>query len=63
MLSFLKASWFSLRFAIDAELDLKSTLSRMGLGDIFSQTKADFSRITSECLKTPVSSQLQCTFF
>ncbi|XP_012677606.1 plasminogen activator inhibitor 1 [Clupea harengus] len=36
------------RFAIDAELDLKSTLSRMGLGDIFSQTKADFSRITTE---------------
>ncbi|KAL2079681.1 hypothetical protein ACEWY4_025425 [Coilia grayii] len=36
------------RFSIDTELDLKSTLSRLGLGDIFSQTKADFSRITTD---------------
>lgn len=36
---------------MDAEIDLKSTLSKMGLGDIFSQTKADFSRITSEYWK------------
>ncbi|XP_062850236.1 plasminogen activator inhibitor 1 [Trichomycterus rosablanca] len=36
------------RFSIDSELDMKSTLSKLGLGDIFSQTKADFSRITTE---------------
>ncbi|TRY58264.1 hypothetical protein DNTS_031033, partial [Danionella cerebrum] len=36
------------RFSMDTEIDLKSTLSKMGLGDIFSQSKADFSRITSE---------------
>ncbi|KAI4900177.1 hypothetical protein NFI96_023908 [Prochilodus magdalenae] len=36
------------RFSIDTEVDLKSTLNRLGLGDIFSQTKADFSRITTE---------------
>lgn len=39
------------RFSMDAEIDLKSTLSKMGLGDIFSQSKADFSRITSEYWK------------
>lgn len=33
---------------MDTEIDLKSTLTKMGLGDIFSQRKADFSRITSE---------------
>lgn len=36
------------RFSMDTEIDLKSTLSKMGLGDIFSQSKADFSRITTE---------------
>uniref|UniRef100_A0A3B1JBX4 Plasminogen activator inhibitor 1 n=1 Tax=Astyanax mexicanus TaxID=7994 RepID=A0A3B1JBX4_ASTMX len=36
------------RFSIDTEVDLKSTLSKLGLGDIFSQSKADFSRITTE---------------
>lgn len=36
------------RFSMDTEMDLKSTLIKMGLGDIFSQSKADFSRITSE---------------
>ncbi|XP_060730447.1 plasminogen activator inhibitor 1 [Tachysurus vachellii] len=35
------------RFTLDAEVDLKSALSRLGLGEIFSKT-ADFSRITSE---------------
>lgn len=39
------------RFSMDTEIDLKSTLSKMGLGDIFSQSKADFSRITSEYWK------------
>lgn len=33
------------RFTLDAEVDLKSALSRLGLGEIFSKT-ADFSRIT-----------------
>lgn len=36
---------------MDTETDLKSTLSKMGLGDLFSQNKADFSRITSEYWK------------
>ncbi|XP_030635373.1 plasminogen activator inhibitor 1 [Chanos chanos] len=36
------------RFSMDTELDLKSTLTKMGLGEIFSQRKADFSRITTE---------------
>ncbi|XP_076145232.1 plasminogen activator inhibitor 1 [Alosa pseudoharengus] len=36
------------RFAIDSEMNLKSTLCQLGLGDIFSQTKADFSRITTD---------------
>ncbi|RXN21590.1 plasminogen activator inhibitor 1 [Labeo rohita] len=36
------------RFSMDTETDLKSTLSKMGLGDLFSQNKADFSRITTE---------------
>ncbi|XP_056604433.1 plasminogen activator inhibitor 1 [Triplophysa dalaica] len=36
------------RFSMDTEMDLKSTLIKMGLGDIFSQSKADFSRITTE---------------
>ncbi|XP_067307525.1 plasminogen activator inhibitor 1 [Pseudorasbora parva] len=36
------------RFSMDAEIDLKSTLTKMGLGDLFSQSKADFSRITTE---------------
>ncbi|KAL7876021.1 hypothetical protein AOLI_G00109840 [Acnodon oligacanthus] len=36
------------RFSIDSEVDLKSTLSTLGLGDIFNQGKADFSRITTE---------------
>ncbi|XP_036404808.1 plasminogen activator inhibitor 1 [Megalops cyprinoides] len=36
------------RFSIDSEMDLKSILTRLGLGDIFSQKKADFSRITIE---------------
>uniref|UniRef100_A0AAY4CET3 Plasminogen activator inhibitor 1 n=1 Tax=Denticeps clupeoides TaxID=299321 RepID=A0AAY4CET3_9TELE len=36
------------RFSIDSELDLKSVLGKLGLGDIFSQSKADFSRITTE---------------
>lgn len=35
------------RFSLDTEVDLKSALSKLGLGDIFSKTKADFSRITS----------------
>ncbi|KAI2662744.1 Plasminogen activator inhibitor 1 [Labeo rohita] len=35
-------------FSMDTETDLKSTLSKMGLGDLFSQNKADFSRITTE---------------
>lgn len=42
------------RFSMDTEIDLKSTLSKMGLGDIFSQSKADFSRITSEYWKWSV---------
>ncbi|MCJ8731592.1 hypothetical protein PDJAM_G00201120 [Pangasius djambal] len=36
------------RFSLDTEVDLKSALSKLGLGNIFSQTEADFSRITSE---------------
>ncbi|KAF7706391.1 hypothetical protein HF521_019645 [Silurus meridionalis] len=36
------------RFSLDTEVDLKSALSKLGLGDIFSQTKADFSHITTE---------------
>ncbi|KAJ8416804.1 hypothetical protein AAFF_G00326820 [Aldrovandia affinis] len=36
------------RFTIDTELDLKSALTRLGLGDLFSQKNADFSRITTE---------------
>lgn len=36
------------RFSMDTEIDLKSTLTKMGLGDLFSQSKADFSRITTE---------------
>lgn len=36
------------RFSMDTEIDLKSTLIKMGLGDLFSQSKADFSRITTE---------------
>lgn len=36
------------RFSVDTEVDLKSALNKLGLGDIFSQTKADFSYITSK---------------
>ncbi|XP_076829321.1 plasminogen activator inhibitor 1 [Brachyhypopomus gauderio] len=36
------------RFSIDTDIDIKSTLSKVGLDDIFNPTKADFSRITSE---------------
>ncbi|XP_018588767.1 plasminogen activator inhibitor 1 [Scleropages formosus] len=36
------------RFSIDTQLDLKPALSRMGLGQLFSEEKADFSRITNE---------------
>lgn len=36
------------RFTLDTEVDLKSTLTRMGLGDMFNLAKADFTRITSE---------------
>ncbi|KAI1898862.1 hypothetical protein AGOR_G00076770 [Albula goreensis] len=36
------------RFTIDAELDLKSSLTQLGLGDLFNQKNADFSRITTE---------------
>ncbi|XP_060780044.1 plasminogen activator inhibitor 1 [Neoarius graeffei] len=36
------------RFSVDTEVDLKSALNKLGLGDIFSQTKADFSCITTE---------------
>ncbi|XP_053485036.1 plasminogen activator inhibitor 1 [Ictalurus furcatus] len=36
------------RFSLETEVDLKSALSKLGLGDIFSQTNADFSRITTE---------------
>lgn len=36
------------RFSLETEVDLKSALSKLGLGDIFSQTNADFSQITSK---------------
>ncbi|KAJ8282009.1 hypothetical protein COCON_G00045280 [Conger conger] len=36
------------RFTIDTQLDLKSALTQMGLGNLFSQKNADFSRITTE---------------
>ncbi|XP_041740695.2 plasminogen activator inhibitor 1 [Coregonus clupeaformis] len=36
------------RFTLDTEVDLKSTLTRMGLGDMFNLAKADFTRITTE---------------
>ncbi|XP_026871399.2 plasminogen activator inhibitor 1 isoform X1 [Electrophorus electricus] len=36
------------RFSIDTDIDLKSTLNKVGLGNIFNPTKADFSRITTE---------------
>lgn len=35
------------RFTLDTEVDLKSSLNKLGLGEIFSKT-ADFSRITSK---------------
>ncbi|KAJ8254826.1 hypothetical protein GJAV_G00197770 [Gymnothorax javanicus] len=36
------------RFTIDTQLDLKPALTQMGLGDLFSQKNADFTRITTE---------------
>ncbi|KAM9500277.1 plasminogen activator inhibitor 1 [Clarias gariepinus] len=36
------------RFSLDVEVDLKSALRKLGLGNIFSQSKADFSHMTSE---------------
>uniref|UniRef100_A0A4W5R413 Plasminogen activator inhibitor 1 n=1 Tax=Hucho hucho TaxID=62062 RepID=A0A4W5R413_9TELE len=36
------------RFTLDTEVDLKSTLTRMGLGDMFNLAIADFTRITTE---------------
>ncbi|KAG5852104.1 hypothetical protein ANANG_G00058910 [Anguilla anguilla] len=36
------------RFTIDTQLDLKPALTQMGLGNLFSQKNADFSRITTE---------------
>ena len=38
------------RFTMDSDLDLKATLTSMGLGDLFNLATADFSRITSEYL-------------
>lgn len=34
------------RFSLDVEVDLKSALRKLGLGNIFSQSKADFSHMT-----------------
>ncbi|XP_062305916.1 LOW QUALITY PROTEIN: plasminogen activator inhibitor 1 [Osmerus eperlanus] len=36
------------RFTMDSDLDLKATLTSMGLGDLFNLATADFSRITNE---------------
>ncbi|XP_064796255.1 plasminogen activator inhibitor 1-like [Oncorhynchus masou masou] len=36
------------KFTLDTEVDLKSTLISMGLGDMFNLAKADFTRITTE---------------
>ncbi|XP_070978290.1 plasminogen activator inhibitor 1 [Oncorhynchus clarkii lewisi] len=36
------------KFTLDTEVDLKSTLTSMGLGDMFNLAKADFTRITTE---------------
>ncbi|XP_028330505.1 plasminogen activator inhibitor 1 [Gouania willdenowi] len=36
------------RFNLNAELNLKSTLVKMGLGDMFNLATADFTRITSD---------------
>ena len=38
------------RFTLDSEVELKSILIQMGLGDMFNLAKADFTRITSEYL-------------
>ncbi|XP_031687964.1 plasminogen activator inhibitor 1 [Oncorhynchus kisutch] len=36
------------KFTLDTEVDLKSTLTSMGLGDMFNLAKADFTRVTTE---------------
>ncbi|XP_071022441.1 plasminogen activator inhibitor 1-like [Oncorhynchus clarkii lewisi] len=36
------------RFTLDSEVELKSILIQMGLGDMFNLAKADFTRITTE---------------
>ncbi|XP_066578787.1 plasminogen activator inhibitor 1 isoform X1 [Amia ocellicauda] len=36
------------RFTIDSESDLNEALTRLGLGEIFNQWKADFSRISAD---------------
>ncbi|KAM6949045.1 plasminogen activator inhibitor 1 [Aplochiton taeniatus] len=36
------------RFTLESDLDLKPTLTNMGLGDMFNLATADFSRITTE---------------
>ncbi|KAJ8007729.1 hypothetical protein DPEC_G00097230 [Dallia pectoralis] len=36
------------RFTLDSEVDLKTTLTSMGLGNMFNLAKADFTRITTE---------------
>ncbi|CDQ64004.1 plasminogen activator inhibitor 1 [Oncorhynchus mykiss] len=36
------------KFTLDTEVDLKSTLTSMGLGDMFNLAKADFTRITTD---------------
>ncbi|XP_015254743.1 PREDICTED: plasminogen activator inhibitor 1 [Cyprinodon variegatus] len=36
------------RFSLNSEVDLKSTLRKMGLGEIFNLATADFTRITSD---------------
>ncbi|XP_041840796.1 plasminogen activator inhibitor 1 [Melanotaenia boesemani] len=36
------------RFSLNSDLNLKNALRNMGLGDMFNQAKADFTRITSD---------------
>ena len=47
------------RFTLNSEVDLKTALLNMGLGDMFNLATADFTRITSKftsCTGRPVSS-------
>lgn len=36
------------RFTLNSEVDFKTTLLNMGLGDMFNLATADFTRITSK---------------